>query len=176
MQIVILAVGKLTARYCKDGVADYSQRIRGHCSFEIQEVPQQDGKCENPQQREGELLLNKLGRLHKTDCYCIVLSPWQENCNGMGRAERPGKPEKAKPALYNSEQFAAHLKNCQSRGYSRFYFLVGGSTGLSPQVQNAAQLCWAFSPLTFPHQLFRLLLCEQIYRALKINSNQTYHK
>ena len=176
MEIVILAVGKLTAGYCKDGVADYSQRIRKHCLFQIQEVPQQDGKCEMPKQREGELLLSKLGRIHKTDCYCIMLSPWKRT-----QKDQTGKPQKEKqeiitPTLYSSEEFAAHLKLCQNQGYSRFYFFVGGSTGLSAEVQKAAQLHWAFSPLTFPHQLFRLLLCEQIYRALKINSNQTYHK
>ena len=163
-------------RYCKDGVADYSQRIRRHCSFDIQEVPQQDGKCENPQQREGELLLGRLRQMHRYGCYYTVLSPWKSEQKGQTEQPSKEKQQISRPVLYSSEQFAAHLKHCQNQGYSRFYFLMGGSTGLSQEVQKVAQLRWAFSPLTFPHQLFRLMLCEQIYRVLKINSNQTYHK
>ncbi|WGK68890.1 23S rRNA (pseudouridine(1915)-N(3))-methyltransferase RlmH [Candidatus Haliotispira prima] len=159
MTIRILAVGKLAKSYLREGVEDYSGRIRRHCKFEILEVPEQDGKCNEPYLREDRLLFDKIDKPAWQNGYCIALSP---TCQ-----ERQ---------LYSSEKLAARLAALQSQGHSSFCFIIGGTNGLGPAVLERADLQLSFSPLTFPHQLFRLMLCEQIYRCLKINSGQTYHK
>lgn len=76
----------------------------------------------------------------------------------------------------NSEQLAAKLAEVQLLGKSRIAFLIGGSTGLTEEEKRAADLRLSFSDMTFPHQMFRIMLLEQVYRAFKINSNETYHK
>ncbi|MEM9424177.1 MAG: 23S rRNA (pseudouridine(1915)-N(3))-methyltransferase RlmH [Spirochaetota bacterium] len=152
MTIQVLAVGKLGKGYLREGVADYSERIRRHCKFEIIEVG--ESKSHNPREKEGQMLLEKLGKTERA--YCIALHPAASRCG--------------------SEELARHLETLQTQGVSRFVFMVGGSEGLSAAVLQRADMRLSFSALTFPHQLFRLLLCEQIYRCLKMNGGQTYHK
>ena len=172
MTIQILAVGRRSGKarrpdkdYFKEALADYRQRIARHCKFEIIEVSQQDGKCSKPREREGELLLKKLARLRGGQhSYCIALTPKVQGISAK------------RVQLYSSEELAALIAALQRQGVAQLYFVIGGSDGLSDAVLKYADLLISFSPLTFPHQLFRLLLCEQIYRCLKINSGQTYHK
>ncbi len=77
---------------------------------------------------------------------------------------------------YSSEKFAEFLKRKLNEGVSRFCFIVGGSQGLPEAVKSRANLRWAFSPLTFPHHLFRVMLAEQVYRAFSILGGRKYHK
>jgi 23S rRNA (pseudouridine1915-N3)-methyltransferase len=117
------------------------------------EIPDEDCDMDNAAAaKEGEKILSKISERD----YVIGLDP-----NG---------------AMIASEAFAEKINSLFVSGHSNLCFLVGGSVGLSQQVKNRCNELVSFSPLTFPHQLFRLILLEQLYRCFKINANETYHK
>ena len=159
MNIRIIAVGKLKEKYWRDAVAEYSKRLGAYCSLEIIELKESPLRA-NPspadeeavKKAEGEEILRHLG---KGD-YVMTL-------------EIKGKS-------LSSEQLASKIANLALDGKSSITFVIGGSLGLSPDVSRRADFKLSFSAMTFPHQMMRVILLEQIYRSFKINRNETYHK
>ena len=159
MNIRIIAVGKLKEKYWRDAVAEYSKRLGAYCSLEIIEIKESPLRA-NPspadeeavKKAEGEEILRHLG---KGD-YVMTL-------------EIKGKS-------LSSEQLASKIADLALDGKSSIAFVIGGSLGLSPDVSRRADFKLSFSAMTFPHQMMRVILLEQIYRSFKINRNETYHK
>jgi len=157
--IQIVAVGKLKEKYLVDGIAEYAKRLKPYVKFEVVEVPDEKAPetmsaTEEAQvrEREGDRLLAVL----KPDVHIVALA-----LDG---------------ALWSSEELAAQLDKLGTYGRSHVAFVIGGSTGLSPAVLARAQQKLSFGRMTLPHQLMRLVLAEQIYRAVKINRGEPYHK
>lgn len=159
MQIKIIFVGKLKEKYLQQGVSDYLKRLKKYARIEILEVmdekipekasPAREDICTA---KEGERVLKLLG----PDSFFIVLA--------------------VEGQLLSSEELAAKLEKYALQGKSKITFVVGGALGLSPKVKERADLLLSFSPLTFPHQLMRLILMEQLYRAFKIIRSEPYHR
>lgn len=159
MNIKIICVGKLKEKYWKQGIAEYSKRLGKFCKFEIVEVPDEkapeklsESQMENVKKTEGERILGKL----KDRDYVYALAI-------LGK-ER------------SSEEFASEIENLTTYGRSDLAFVIGGSLGLSEDVLKRADSQISFGRFTMPHQLMRLVLTEQIYRAFMINSGSPYHK
>lgn len=159
MNIEILCVGKLKEKYFMQGIKEYSRRLRPYANMSIIEVADEKApeslspaEIEQVRQAEGERLLRKLS----ADAYAIALAI-------QGR-QMP------------SEAFAEKIRELATYGRSRIAFIIGGSNGLSRAVLQRADFQLSFSAFTFPHQLMRLILIEQIYRAFKIIRGEPYHK
>lgn len=159
MKIRIISVGKLKERYLVDGIAEYVKRIKGYADVELIEVaderiPEKASLAEETivKAKEGRRILDKV----KQGDYMILL-------------DVSGKE-------MDSLQFAEKIENCMLNGKSTIDFVIGGSLGHGEDVITRADLRLSFSPMTFPHQLMRLILVEQIYRAFKIIRSETYHK
>lgn len=159
MRIKILCVGKLKEEYLKQAEQEYLKRLTRYCKVEVVEVaeeraPESLSEAEQVQvlDREGKKLQRKL----KERDYVIALSPEGQSMD--------------------SEEFAERLQALGCGGDSSVAFLMGGSLGLSEAVKSKADVCLSFSKLTFPHQLFRVILLEQLYRAFRIIHNEPYHK
>ncbi|MBT9143702.1 MAG: Ribosomal RNA large subunit methyltransferase H [Dehalococcoidia bacterium] len=155
MQIEILTVGKIKEQYLAAGITEYLKRLSSYANIIMREVKAEKiqecvSVAETAQLLEAEAA--RLGVLIKPGTNLIVLDL-------MGRQQ-------------TSLQLAARLDSLATH----ITFIVGGSLGLSPSLLRKADLCLSFSAMTFPHQLFRLMLLEQIYRALKINRGEPYHK
>jgi len=159
LRIKIVAVGKVREKYLQEGIREYGKRLRPHVSLEIIEVPDEPcpesltpADADKVRQREGERILRSLN----PHDYAVLLDI-------RGREiDSPG--------------LAVCLEDAAVAGKSSIAFIIGGSLGVSIAVRGRADFCWSFSPLTFPHQLMRLMLLEQIYRAVKINRGEPYHK
>lgn len=159
MKIRIICVGKLKEKYLVDGIKEYTKRISGYADIEVIEVaderiPDKASLAEEVivKAKEGRKILDKI----KQDDYVILLD--------VG-----GKQ-------IDSVEFSKHIENCMIDGKSTIDFVIGGSLGHGEDIQERANFRLSFSPMTFPHQLMRLILVEQIYRAFKIMRNETYHK
>ena len=159
MKIKIVTVGKLKEKYLKDGIAEYSKRISRFAAVEMIELADEktpdrasDSENEKILNLEGNRILSKIGDRE----FVIVLAI-------------EGK-------TLSSEEFSKQLEQASINGYSTLTFVIGGSLGLSPQVKNRANLSLSFGRLTLPHQLMRLVLVEQIYRAFTIQQGSPYHK
>ena len=159
MKITVLTVGKIREAFFREAVAEYKKRLSRFCELNIVEVADEpapekasEAQCRQIMEREGERLL----KASNPKAYHIVLT-----VDGKKRS---------------SESFAAELERLALAGNSQMEFFIGGSLGLSEEVQRIADLKLSFSDMTFPHQLMRVILLEQIYRAFKINHNETYHK
>lgn len=159
MNITIVSIGKLKEKYLKQGIEEYTKRLRAYAKIEIIEVPDEKApetlsKSEEEQvkQAEGERLLNKIPQ----DAYVVALAI-------------EGKQ-------LSSEELAKTLDDLAVYGKSKIVFVIGGSLGLSGKVLQRANLKLSFSKMTFPHQLMRLILVEQVYRAFKMNRGEPYHK
>jgi 23S rRNA (pseudouridine1915-N3)-methyltransferase len=159
MKISIITVGKLKEKYLKQGIDEYLKRLSAYAKVEIIEVADEkapehlsEAEMEEVKWKEGERILSHLSE----DTYIITL-------------EISGR-------MLNSEQLAAKIDELGTYGKSKIAFIIGGSLGLSKQVQNRSDLALSFSKMTFPHQLMRLILLEQIYRAYRINRGEPYHK
>lgn len=159
MKIKIVSVGKLKEKYLVDGVKEYVKRLGAYTKVELYEVS--DEKIpSNPsladetlvKVKEGKKVLDKI----KQDDYMILL-------------DVQGKK-------IDSIQFAKHIENCMINGKSSIAFVIGGSLGHCKEVYDRANYKLSFSDMTFPHQLMKLILVEQIYRAFKIINNEIYHK
>ena len=159
MNIRVISVGKLKEKYWRDAVSEYAKRLGAYCSVEIIEV-RESRLPANPsaadeaavKEAEGKDILHHIS---KGD-YVITL-------------EIKGKK-------LSSEQLADKMANLALDGNSSIAFVIGGSLGLSPEVSRRADFKLSFSDMTFPHQMMRVILLEQIYRSFKINRNETYHK
>lgn len=159
MNITVLCVGKLKEKYWTDAVTEYSKRLSSYCTLKIDEVkearlPDNAGAAEEEavKEAEGREILRRIDK----DAYVISL-------------EIKGKE-------LSSEQLAAHMQELGVSGRSNVVLIIGGSLGLSPAVSARADMKLSFSPMTFPHQMMRVILLEQIYRAFKINRGEKYHK
>ena len=159
MKIKIVTVGKLKEKYLKDGIAEYSKRISRFAKLEMIELadektPDKASEIENQKilETEGARILSKVGERD----FVLVLAI-------------EGK-------TFSSEEFSKQLEEASIKGYSTLTFIIGGSLGLAASVKNRANLSVSFGRLTLPHQLMRLVLVEQIYRAFTIQQGSPYHK
>ena len=158
MKIRIVAVGKLKEKYLREGVAEYEKRLAPFASVELRET-REEYMAENPSEAQRQQTLAKEGerllRLVPEKSFLIVLD--------------------VKGKLLSSEALAKELASLALQGQSDLTFLIGGAFGLSQAVRECADLRISFSPMTFTHQMVRLLLYEQIYRTFKINRGEKYH-
>lgn len=159
MKIKVVTVGKLKEKYLKDGIAEYSKRISRFAKLEMIELadektPDKASESENQKilEIEGQRILSKVSDRD----FVIVLAI-------------EGK-------TLSSEEFSKQLEEASIKGFSTLIFIIGGSLGLSSVVKNRANLSVSFGRLTLPHQLMRLVLAEQIYRAFTIQQGSPYHK
>lgn len=159
MFIQIIAVGKLKEKYLVQGIAEYAKRLTPYVKFQVLEVPDEkapetmsEAEVAQVKAREGERILG----LVKSDAHVIALEVGGE--------------------LWSSEELAASLDRLGTYGTSHVVFVIGGSHGLAEAVLSRAQQRLSFGRMTLPHQLMRLVLTEQIYRAVKINRGEPYHK
>ncbi len=158
-KITILCVGNLKEAYWRDACAEYQKRLRPFCRFTVTEVAEErlpdkasPAQIEALIEAEGRKLLAKLEPQSLSIALCIE-----------------GKEQ-------SSEQLAASIERLAVGGEGDITFIIGGSWGLSDAVKAQARLRLSMSPMTFPHQLARVMLCEQIYRAMQILSGGQYHK
>lgn len=159
MNINIVCVGKLKEKYWRDGVAEYSKRLGRFCSLTITEL-KEERLPDNASPAEEQKVIDTEGqnilRAVKNDDYVIAL-----DVKGKG---------------LSSEQLAEKIGDLGLQGRSNLVMIIGGSLGLSEEVRRRADFRLSFSAMTFPHQMMRVILLEQVYRAFKILHNETYHK
>ena len=158
-KVTILCVGKLKEKYYADAVSEYGKRLSRFCKLEITELSE-ERLPEDPSPAQIEAALSK-----EADAIRAKLPP-----STMVIALCVEGRQRS------SEELARLMADSASRGVSHLVFLIGGSFGLHPSVKRRADMLLSFSDMTFPHQLFRVMLSEQIYRAFKINNNEPYHK
>ena len=158
LNINIICIGKIKEKYLKDAIDEYSKRLSKYCKLSILEVP--DEKIpdklypsleENIKEKECNAIIKNL----KKDSFIIAL-------------DLKGKE-------FTSESFSKELENI-SMQKSNITFIIGGSLGLTNELLHLCDLKICFSKMTFPHQLIRVFLLEQIFRAFKIQNNETYHR
>ena len=158
MKIKVYCIGKIKEQYLKDGINEYLKRISPYSNIEIVEMNDSKVK-DNPNQADIEKAKNEEGdrvlKLLKND-YLIGLD--------MNKQE------------FKSEEFAVFLNKKLVEGGSNISFVIGGSYGLSDALKKRCNTSISLSKMTFLHQMTRLILLEQIYRAFKILNNETYHK
>ena len=159
MNITVISVGKLKEKYLKEAIQEYSLRLTKYCKLDIIEVPDEKAP-ENMSAAEEEIIKNKEGQVIlkniKDDTYVIALAI-------------QGKQ-------LSSEKFAELISGLGLRGKSNIAFVIGGSLGLSEEVLKRADYHLSFSAMTYPHQLMRVILLEQIYRGFRIIKGEPYHK
>lgn len=159
MNIDILCVGRLKEKYLKDAVAEYSKRLSRYCNLNIIETPDEKVSEDQGEAMDEKTRTAEGGRLLKhirDDAYIITLEIEGKNLS--------------------STELASMIYETGLKGISRIQFIIGGSIGLSDEIIKRADMHLSFSRMTFPHQLMRVVLLEQIYRSFKINSNEPYHK
>lgn len=159
MNIDIICVGKIKEKYLSDAIAEYSKRLSRYCSLRILEVSDEktvenasDALCEKIKQAEADRIIKHI----KKDAMIVTL-------------EIDGK-------MLKSEELASNINKWGIDGYSDIQFIIGGSIGLHNSVIDKASFHLSFSKMTFPHQLMRVILLEQIYRSYRIINNEPYHK
>lgn len=159
MRIQIICVGKIKEKFYRDALAEYVKRLSRYCTLEIVEVADErtpdgagDAQEEQIKLREAERILSRLKE--GTRVYTLEIQ---------------GK-------RYTSEGFAGLLAQDALNGRSQVAFVIGGSLGLHRSVLTRSDAGISFSDMTFPHQLMRVILTEQIYRAFRINGGEPYHK
>ncbi|MCI1946318.1 23S rRNA (pseudouridine(1915)-N(3))-methyltransferase RlmH [Clostridium luticellarii] len=159
MNITIISVGKLKEKYLKDAAAEYSKRLSRYCKLNIIEV--MDEKTpESASEKEEDMIREKEGKkilkYLKEGSYVIALD--------------------LKGSMMSSVEFAHKVQKLALEGNSSIIFMIGGSLGISEEILQKSNCKLCFSKMTFPHQLFRIMLLEQIYRAFKILRGEPYHK
>lgn len=160
MTIKLICVGKIKEKYLKAGIEEYQKRLSAYCKLKIIEVA--DEKIpDNPSLSQQIMIKNKEGEK--------ILKYIKDNKDYMILMD-------VKSKTYDSVQFSEMIENQMINGYSTIVFVIGGSLGHSEELYHRAQIKVSVSPMTFPHQLFRLILVEQIYRSFKIINHETYHK
>jgi 23S rRNA (pseudouridine1915-N3)-methyltransferase len=159
MKITVIAVGKIKEKFFRDAVCEYEKRLGRYCKLEIIQV--EDEKTPDRAGEATELAIKKkesdrILKYVRDDAYVVTL-------------EIQGK-------TYTSEGFANLLDKLAVSGVSHIQFIIGGSLGLHPDVSQRADTSVSFSEMTFPHQLMRVILLEQIYRGYRIINHEPYHK
>lgn len=160
IRINIICIGKIKEKYFNDGIDEYAKRLSAFCKFSVTELAEEKIRSNTPNQSqikevieaEGKRIMQKIGVSDYVAAMCIE-----------------GK-------MMSSEELAKTLDNIAVIGKSTVDFVIGGSYGLSDSVKSRADLRLSMSRMTFPHQMARMILSEQIYRAFEISSNGKYHK
>lgn len=159
MNITLITVGKIKEKFLKDAIAEYSKRLSKYCKVNIVEVSDEktpDNASEKEElaikEKEGDLILKHI----KDNMYVVALDLKGENLT--------------------SPEFAEFIRKLGVKGKSNITFVIGGSLGISEKVLKRANYKLCFSKMTFPHQLFRVMLLEQIYRGFRIIKGEPYHK
>ena len=159
MKITIVTVGKIKEKYLRDAIAEYTKRLSKYCKLDIVEVADEktpDNASaaveDGIRQKEGERILKNI----PDDAYVITL-------------EIEGK-------MLDSVEFSKKIEQLGIQGKSHICFVIGGSIGLAAEVLKRSNYALSFSKMTFPHQLMRVILLEQIYRAYRIQMKEPYHK
>jgi len=152
LKINVVCVGSIKEKYFTEAIKEYEKRLSRFCSLSIIEVQEeaQEKSIEKKIIKESNKILNLVKG-------CVVL------------LDREGK-------LVSSEELAEHIDKISSQGISEITFVIGGSNGVSKELKNKANYSFSFGKITFPHQLFRVVLLEQIYRACSIEAGLPYHK
>ena len=163
MKLSILCVGKIKEAFYRDAVAEYSKRLSRYCRLEIIEVadektPEYASALMETQirRKEGERLLARLDKEAKDGAFVCALAIDGKQLDSVELSEK--------------------LKSLGTSGTSHIVFLIGGSLGMSEEVLRRADFKLSFSKMTFPHQLMRVILLEQIYRGFRIMNGEPYHK
>lgn len=158
IHINIVCVGKLKEKYLKDAIDEYSKRLSKYCKLNILELSDEslpskinDSVVEDIKNKECKKILENI----KNNSYVIALD--------------------LKGKQYSSEEFSEKIEDVQVKGFSDITFVIGGTLGLTKDVLCRANELLCFSKMTFPHQLIRVFLLEQVFRAFKISGNETYH-
>ncbi len=159
VNIEIICIGRLKERYWSDAAAEYSKRLRRYCNLKITELkevrlPDNASAADEDNVKTGEG--NRILRGLSDDIYTVAL-----DINGKAQS---------------SEQFAKMIEELSTYGKGNIVFIIGGSLGLSTDVIKRADCRLSFSPMTFPHQMMRVILLEQVYRSFKIIKHEAYHK
>lgn len=159
MVVKIITVGKLKEKYLKEGIEEYAKRLKSYTKFEIIELADEatnenasDKENEAVKEKEGDRILKQI----KTDDFVFELA--------------------IKGKMVTSEELAEKIRQEQIYTSGNIVFVIGGSLGTSKTVSQRANAHISFGKVTYPHQLMRLILTEQIYRAYRIMNNQAYHK
>jgi 23S rRNA (pseudouridine1915-N3)-methyltransferase len=159
MHISVISVGKIKEKYLKLGIAEFEKRLGAYCKLQLIEVNDEQAseqlsekEIEQVKGREGDRILQQI----KQDHYVIALA-----IDGVN---------------WSSEQLANKLDHLATYGQSQIAFVIGGSNGLSEAVLKRSNEQLSFSKMTFPHQLMKLILLEQVYRGFKIIKGEPYHK
>ena len=160
LKINIICIGKIKEKYFTDAIAEYSKRLTSFCKFNIIELNEERIRSNDPNdsqiaevlEAEGKRIMQKIGAGDYVAAMCIE-----------------GK-------MLSSEELSATLDKIALSGKSTVDFIIGGSYGLSDEVKNRADLRLSMSKMTFPHQMARVILSEQIYRVFEISTNGKYHK
>ena len=159
MKFRIITVGKLKEKYLKDGIAEYLKRLQRYATVEIIEVADERTPDSASEMEELQIKAKEAQRIHKyikEDTYLIALA--------------------IEGTMLTSEQLAERIEQLGISGKSHITMVIGGSLGLDKSILQQADLLLSFSKLTFPHQLMRLILVEQLYRSYRIMKGEPYHK
>lgn len=159
MNITLITVGKIKEKYLREAIAEYRKRLSRYCKLDIIEL--QDEKTpDNASPKDEEIIKNREGQFIlkyiKDNMYVVALD--------------------LKGKMISSEELSDFIKDSGVTGDSNIAFVIGGSLGLSEAVLNRANYKLCFSKMTFPHQLFRVMLLEQVYRGFRIMKGEPYHK
>ena len=159
MNITLVTVGKIKEKYFRDAIAEYQKRLSRYCKLDIVEVADEKTPDRASEVLENQIKQKEAERILKNireDAYCIALT-----IDGKKR---------------DSVNFAEHMEQLGLMGKSNIVFVIGGSLGLHESVVKRADEKLSFSDMTFPHQLMRVILLEQIYRCYRIMNGEPYHK
>ena len=159
MKITIISVGKIKEKYFVDAINEYSKRLSKYCKLNIVEVKDEKTK-ENASVTEEDIVKETEGKR--------ILEKISDSSKVIALA--------IEGVEYDSVELAKQLESYRLSGTSDLTFIIGGSLGLHKSVLNRADLKLSFSKMTFPHQLMRVILLEQIYRSFRIINNEPYHK
>lgn len=157
MNIKLICIGKIKESFYREAVEEYAKRLSKYCVLDILELPEEkisienDAYCEISKQKESARILSKIDNKD----YAILFDIYGESLNSV--------------------EFAKKMQTFKDEG-KNITFIIGGSYGVDEQVKKRANYRLSFSKMTFPHQLFRVVALEQIYRSFKINNNEKYHK
>lgn len=159
MRVTIISVGKIKEKYLRDGIAEYAKRLGKYCRLEMIETPDEKtpdnaGRAEEDAIRSREA--EKIAKHIKEDAYIITLE-----IDGV---------------QLSSEKLAEKIESLGIQGKSHIIFIIGGSIGLGEKILEKSDFSLSFSKMTFPHQLMRVILLEQIYRSFRIIHGEPYHK
>lgn len=159
MKITVIAVGKIREKFYREAVAEYEKRLSRYCKLEIVQLEDECTPDKAGAALETEIKRKEAERIMKhirEDAYVVTL-------------EIQGR-------MFDSEGFADRIEKLAIQGNSHIQFIIGGSLGLHEEVCKRADLAVSFSKMTFPHQMMRVILLEQIYRAYRIINGEPYHK